>query len=249
MKIKVYPKVNLCLKIYKNKNESKHNLDSIFYLSNKVHDTIKIIASDKPEVIYKQHGRKIDIAEDIITKTLRYLNIKYKWDVNYKFIVTKRIPFGAGLGGGSADAGAVINFLHNKYRNTILDLLDIASKLGSDIPFFITGYKIARVRGIGEIVSPIYDWQPKIKLHFNGCYSSTVTIFKALDSDPTYQSRVDVDKIIRSHLYKQDLNLVYNDLTKYIIQNNKKLQEEYRKYDSHSFFTGAGSTIVTLKGK
>ncbi|MCQ3907429.1 MAG: hypothetical protein MJ219_01400 [Mycoplasmoidaceae bacterium] len=73
-------------------------------------------------------------------------------------------------------------------------------------------------------------------------------MFAALEQDPDYVSRVNVNAIINNYLYKQhSLNVVYNDLTKYIIQNYKELQDEYKKYPSPSFFTGAGSTIVTLK--
>ncbi|MCQ2956372.1 MAG: hypothetical protein MJ233_00410 [Mycoplasmoidaceae bacterium] len=59
---------------------------------------------------------------------------------------------------------------------------------------------------------------------------------------------MNVDKIIESQLYKQHYkNVVYNDLTKYIIQSYKELQNVYSKYANKSFFTGAGSSIVTLK--
>ena len=249
MKIKAYAKVNLCLKIFKGRIESKHKLDSIFCIYKKLYDTIKITKNNQPVIYYKQHGKLINIGEDLIAKTLSYLQSKYGWDINYKIVVKKRIPFGAGLGGGSSDAAAIINYLQTINKNTILDFQDIAINLGSDIPFFLTGYPIARVSSWGDKVCPIVNFKPHIQLHINNIYSSTKTVFNALANDPEYKSRVDVDKVIHAYIYKQDfINLVYNDLTKYIIQNNKELQQEFKKYDSHSFFTGAGSTIVTIKG-
>ena len=61
--------------------------------------------------------------------------------------VHKRIPHGGGLGGGSADAAAVLRWAGST------DLL-AASRLGADIPFCIAGCR-ARVRGIGELIDPL----------------------------------------------------------------------------------------------
>jgi len=248
MKIKAYAKVNLCLKVYKGYHESKHKIDSVFYLYKKFYDEITIKPSIVPSVVYESKKKKITISECLVSKTLSYLQEKYGWNINYEFRIRKNIPFGAGLGGGSSDAAAIMNFLVQQHPNTILDLKEIAIVLGSDVPFFLSGLDMARVTNIGEEVVKIYNWQPNIHVNLNGIYSSTRLVFEALEKDEEYKSRVDVDKFIKAHLYKQhSINVVYNDLTKYIINNNKKLQDEYRKYDSHSFFTGAGSSIVTIK--
>lgn len=61
--------------------------------------------------------------------------------------VTKRIPPGAGLGGGSADAAAILRWAG-------CTDLDVAAALGADVPFCLTGGR-ARVRGIGEEVDPL----------------------------------------------------------------------------------------------
>jgi 4-diphosphocytidyl-2-C-methyl-D-erythritol kinase len=59
----------------------------------------------------------------------------------------KRIPAGAGLGGGSADAAAVLRWAG-------CDDLDVAVRLGADVPFCVVGGR-ARVRGVGEVVEPL----------------------------------------------------------------------------------------------
>jgi 4-diphosphocytidyl-2-C-methyl-D-erythritol kinase len=61
--------------------------------------------------------------------------------------VDKRIPVGAGLGGGSADAAAVLRWAG-------CDDLEVASRLGADVPFCLVGGR-ARVRGTGEVVEPL----------------------------------------------------------------------------------------------
>ncbi|XQP55834.1 MAG: 4-(cytidine 5'-diphospho)-2-C-methyl-D-erythritol kinase [Mycoplasmoidaceae bacterium] len=248
MKLKAYPKVNLCLKVYKGLSEGKHRIDSVMLLYKKIHDSIYINKSDRLYVFYKDNGKQVSIPDCLVTKALRYLHNQHDVDVNYKIWIIKKIPYAAGVGGASADAAAVMNYVLKHNPSIQLNLKEVALELGSDIPFFLSKYKIARVREHGEFVSPIYDWDPKVQLHFNGIIASTTKVYASLNNDPDYESRVNVDKIIENHLYKQhSINVVYNDLTKYIIQNYKELQELYKKYPNKSFFTGTGSTIVTLK--
>ncbi|MHC4491887.1 MAG: 4-(cytidine 5'-diphospho)-2-C-methyl-D-erythritol kinase [Planctomycetota bacterium] len=69
--------------------------------------------------------------------------------------LVKRIPAGAGLGGGSSDAAAVLKGLVSLYGLTLPDghLAEVAVSLGADVPFFLHG-GTARCRGIGERVEP-----------------------------------------------------------------------------------------------
>ena len=63
-------------------------------------------------------------------------------------VLTKRIPAGAGLGGGSSDAAAVLRWAG------VVDDPQLAAGLGADVPFCVVGGR-ARVRGIGEVVEPL----------------------------------------------------------------------------------------------
>ncbi len=70
--------------------------------------------------------------------------------------LTKRIPHGAGLGGGSSDAAAVLLALNELAQNrvSVMRLATLAAELGSDVPFFLAG-GAAVCRGRGEIVQPV----------------------------------------------------------------------------------------------
>ena len=68
--------------------------------------------------------------------------------------VDKQIPAGGGLGGGSADAAAVLRWAG-------CDDLALAARLGADVPFCLTGGR-ARVTGIGEVVEPLPDRRPHL---------------------------------------------------------------------------------------
>jgi len=87
--------------------------------------------------------------------------------------IDKQIPHGGGLGGGSADAAAVLRWAG-------FDDLVAASRLGADIPFCLIGGR-ARVRGIGEIVDPLPDVDDVFTLVIPPFGCSTPSVYRAWD--------------------------------------------------------------------
>ncbi|MCU0270240.1 MAG: 4-(cytidine 5'-diphospho)-2-C-methyl-D-erythritol kinase [Acidimicrobiales bacterium] len=99
----------------------------------------------------------------------------------------KRIPAGAGLGGGSADAAAVLRWAH-------VEDLAAASRLGADIPFCLIGGR-ARVRGIGEIVEPLPFEPATLTLLTPPFGCSTPAVYRAWDElgGPTAEGPNDLE--------------------------------------------------------
>ncbi|MCQ3907430.1 MAG: hypothetical protein MJ219_01405 [Mycoplasmoidaceae bacterium] len=158
MKTRAYPKVNLCLKVYKGFVDGKHRIDSVMFLYKRLFDEITIRKAADLYILYKDAGKEISISDCLVSKALKYLENKYGIDINYHILIVKHIPFASGMGGGSADAAAVINYVIAQQENpVVLDLKEIALELGSDIPFFLSRYNIARVKDIGQYVTPIYN--------------------------------------------------------------------------------------------
>ena len=91
--------------------------------------------------------------------------------------IDKRIPHGGGLGGGSADAAAVLRWAGH---GTSARALDTASRLGADIPFCLVGGR-ARVRGIGEIVEPLDFVESIVTLVIPPLAVSTPAAYRAWD--------------------------------------------------------------------
>ena len=85
----------------------------------------------------------------------------------------KVIPAGAGLGGGSADAAAVLRWAG-------VDDLAVAASLGADVPFCLLGGR-ARVRGIGEVVEPLPDEDRVFTLLVPPLHVSTPAVYAAWD--------------------------------------------------------------------
>lgn len=87
--------------------------------------------------------------------------------------VDKRIPAGAGLGGGSADAAAILRWAG-------FEDLDAAARLGADVAFCLVGGR-ARVRGIGEIVEPLAFEGRTLTLVTPPVFCSTPAVYRAWD--------------------------------------------------------------------
>lgn len=104
---------------------------------------------------------------NLVSRALRLCNI------NAHVRIDKRIPSGGGLGGGSADAAAILRWA------TFTDLA-AASRIGADIPFCMVGGR-ARVRGIGEVISPLQFVAHDITLVIPPLIISTPKVYKAWD--------------------------------------------------------------------
>jgi 4-diphosphocytidyl-2-C-methyl-D-erythritol kinase len=104
---------------------------------------------------------------DLVSRALHLANRQAQVSVH------KRIPAGGGLGGGSADAAAVLRWagFHD---------LEAASRLGADIPFCLVGGR-ARVRGIGEIIDPLPFIETDITLVVPPLAVSTPAVYRAWD--------------------------------------------------------------------
>ncbi len=95
--------------------------------------------------------------------------------------VVKRIPVGGGLGGGSADAGAVLRWAgcHD---------LDVAVSLGADVPFCLVGGR-ARIGGIGERVEPLVPEARSFVLLLPPLAVDTAAVYRAWDSLDEHRRR------------------------------------------------------------
>ena len=127
-------------------------------------DALEIIPTDSNNVTDKEKGYRFHQSgiplhgneeENLVIKAL--MLIKQEKEIPpIEIHLLKKIPFGAGLGGGSSDAAAMLQLLNAQFSlgYTTEELTDRASKLGADCPFFICNQP-AFATGIGDILEPI----------------------------------------------------------------------------------------------
>ena len=148
-------KINIGLHITKKREDGFHDLQTIFYpIDNK---TDKIVVSAGHKFIFTMEGADFNTkeADNICVKAFQLLQKKYKLG-QICIELTKNIPSGAGLGGGSSDAATILKMVNELYNLNITrnELINYASLLGSDVPFFIDN-KPAYATGKGEMLSPV----------------------------------------------------------------------------------------------
>ena len=150
--VKAYAKINLALNVYDRKEDGYHNIDMVT-IPLDLHDIIEL------ELLPKGYESYITSDDDSLptdesnlsNKAFRKMKEKFHIDKNVLIHIYKRIPLCAGLGGGSADAAAVINATLKaiKLKPSQDDLISLASSIGADVSFCLYN-KPARCRGIGE---------------------------------------------------------------------------------------------------
>ncbi len=148
---RAYAKVNLALHVTGVREDGYHTLDSIIFFTD-ISDRLFIKKRGKNGLsLTGEFSKTISVKKNTILQVLKLFQneLTDRFSINLE----KNLPIGAGLGGGSADAAAVIRFLVNYYTIPMPSLKSI-SKIGADIPACIASVA-SRVEGIGEIVKPI----------------------------------------------------------------------------------------------
>ncbi len=152
--IKSYAKINLFLHIIDRLENGYHDLDTIISRIN-LYDEIKIQDGNNFSVRYEGKFSPMINVNDNVTLLFNYLIekelIKNK---NYNITVIKNIPVGSGLGGGSSNIAAILNYL--KKTNILCDsqCIHVARALGSDIEFFLED-EPAKIHGRGIVETRI----------------------------------------------------------------------------------------------
>ena len=151
-------KVNLGLRITGVREDGYHLLDSLFWPLPEPHDTLEVAArpagSGVPGITVRLDA-DFDPADNTLTKAHAAFAAVVADAPGVDVRLTKRIPMGAGLGGGSADAACLLRWLNTQVAQPLDEdaLVAVALKVGADCPFFLRN-RPCRVQGIGEIVTP-----------------------------------------------------------------------------------------------
>ncbi|OBQ55650.1 4-(cytidine 5'-diphospho)-2-C-methyl-D-erythritol kinase [Halodesulfovibrio spirochaetisodalis] len=149
-------KINLHLEITGVRENGYHELDTLFFPLPKPFDTITITKAPADSgLILECPALDIPAEKNIIYKSWEKYAAQTGWKPDLSVHVEKGIPDGAGLGGGSSDAAAVLNYL-NTYCPAPLSaekLNTLAASIGADVPFFLNNIP-AHATGIGDELTP-----------------------------------------------------------------------------------------------
>lgn len=175
-----YAKINLTLGITGKRDDGYHTVDTVMQ---SVSLADRITVEKQADISVNCIGADVCEKDNTAYKAARLFFDKTGISGGAKIDIVKNIPAAAGLGGGSADAAAVLLSLNKLYNGGLnpQELCNIAVSIGADVPFFIEG-GTKRARGIGEVLSdcaPFPDCQILIIKH--GEKPSTAQMYKRLD--------------------------------------------------------------------
>ncbi len=157
MVISSFSKVNLGLKIGNIRDDGFHEVDMVTVFTS-LCDVIQISKIKEREIVVLCTKDICKTEENLAYKACKIIFDMFGLNCGVKIKINKNIPDGAGLGGGSSNAAAVLCSLIKMFSLSVpsAELVKIGSKLGSDVPMFLYS-GVLRCSGRGEIVKKICD--------------------------------------------------------------------------------------------
>jgi 4-diphosphocytidyl-2-C-methyl-D-erythritol kinase len=198
MKLRAPAKLNLCLFLGPRREDGLHELCSLFEPL-ALTDAITVREAERDEVICP--GVPGDPAHNLAARALAALRER-GWEAPpLRVEIEKRIPVAAGLGGGSADAAAVLRlaapgaFYPLSGQNAPRDLTSVAAELGADVPSQLSP-ALCLIQGAGERVERLPDPAPHaVVLLPGGGGLSTAAVFAEADRMGLGRSEAELDEI------------------------------------------------------
>jgi 4-diphosphocytidyl-2-C-methyl-D-erythritol kinase len=247
----VYPKakINLGLNIVLKRPDGFHNIETVFYAV-PITDILEVLPTEDNRVTFSSSGISIDSKPDdnLCVKAYELIDKDYKLP-GVKIHLHKRIPIGAGLGGGSSDAVYTLKVLNELFELKLIEsqLLDYAKKLGSDCAFFVSEKPVYAYNKGDEFESVDISLKGKyFALVYPDLHVSTPLAYSLITPSIPTQN---VKKIIGKGIDFWKENLV-NDFELPIAQKypvideiKKSLYESGAKYAAMS---GSGSSVFGI---
>jgi len=243
-------KINLGLDITERRADGYHNIETVFYPIS-ITDALEMVKTDGAEYEFHQSGIVVDapIEKNLITKAYRLLQKDFELPAVEVFF-HKAIPFGAGLGGGSADAAFMLKMLNElaELRLTDEQLEAYAAKLGADCAFFIKN-KPVFAYGIG-------DKFKNINLSLKGKYivlakpSVGVSTAEAYAGIIPQKPNVSLFDVVQNEPISEWKKYVKNDFEKSVFQKYPQIGEVkelfYQKGALYASMSGSGSSVYGI---
>lgn len=250
-----FAKLNLTLDVLGKREDGFHNLESVMQTIS-IRDDVEIdVGTGKPwKLICDQENIPTDERNLAWKAAEVFLNAIKKDPDGLEIRITKRIPVEAGLGGGSADAAAVLRALNRHYGNplSIYALAELGTQVGSDVPFCVV-CGTAMVEGRGERLRKVADMPDCVFVVCKPDFSSsTGELYRKLDA--TAIAKRPDNRAMESALLAGDLAKVAEQLCNVFdpVVTAEHLELNYIKSIMNSYgalasqMTGSGSAVFAI---
>jgi 4-diphosphocytidyl-2-C-methyl-D-erythritol kinase len=249
-RVRALAKINLDLRVLGKRPDGYHELRTIFQTIS-LADTIEIAFTPGRKTAIELADNP-DIPDNLVTKAARLVIEALRISGSVEMRLAKRIPMGAGLGGGSSDAAAVLLALPVLAGRTVdlPHLHALAHELGSDVPFFLLGGRAVGI-GRGTELFPLPDRPPAAGLlaapavHVN-------TARAYLDLSPRLTTESQQNKMVsfQTQAWDAGCDAASNDFEEVVFEQHKSLallkRRLLRAGASMALMTGSGSALFGL---
>ncbi len=250
-----FAKLNLTLDVLGKREDGYHNIKSIMQTIS-IRDDVEIdVGTGKPWTLEcSQEGIPTD-ERNLAWKAAKVYCDGLKKDPNGLTIrITKRIPSGAGMGGGSADAAAVLRALNRHYGSplSILALAELGAQVGSDVPFCVL-CGTAMCEGRGELLRKLPDMPDCVFVVCKPDFSvSTPELYKKIDqvAIPKHPDHMAMESALLAGDVAKVADLIYNVFDPVVTADH--LEINYIKSICNSYgalgmqMTGSGSAVYAI---
>lgn len=250
-----FAKLNLTLDVLGKREDGYHDLQSVMQTIS-IRDDVEIdIGTGKPwKLLCSMEGIPTD-ETNLAWKAAKIYCDTMKKDPNgIEIRITKRIPSGAGMGGGSADAAAVLRALNRHYGNplSIFALAELGAQVGSDVPF-CTLCGTAMVEGRGERLRKLPDMPDCIFVVVKPDFSvSTPELYQKIDNVaiPKHPDNRAMESALLAGDLEKVVENVYNVFDPVVTEDHLELnyiKSLFRQYGAAGYqMTGSGSAVFAI---
>jgi 4-diphosphocytidyl-2-C-methyl-D-erythritol kinase len=249
--LKAPAKVNLRLKVLGKRADGFHEIETIMQRIG-LWDIIRVEPTARGLEIRCPGFPDLEGKKNLIWQAVRLLEEEGKKRLSFRIYLKKRIPLGAGLGGGSSDAAAILSGINDFLGGPVSAgrLTELAGGLGSDIPFFLTR-QTSLARGRGEILEPLPNfpvwWYVLI---YPGFPLATRWVYQEVKIPLTEKKQYINIKSLKTGPIGLGPDFLENDLEKAVLAHYphlSRIKEALLAQGSlGALMTGSGSTIFGL---
>ena len=252
---KAYAKLNLTLDVLGKRPDGYHDLKSVMQTVS-LYDLVELdLETGEPwKLVCEREDIPCDERNLAWKAAKLYCDAVGKEPDGITIRIEKQIPSGAGMGGGSADAAAVLRMLNHYYGNLLPleELADLSAKIGSDIPFCVVGGTVM-CEGRGELMRRLPDCPQCVILGCKPEFSvSTPVLFRKIDS-VEIMKHPDNDAMERA-LKAGDIGAIareiYNVFDPVVSEDHPEIHHIKNICDAHgalaSQMTGSGSVVFAV---
>ena len=255
LRVQAHAKINLYLDVLGKRPDGYHEIETIFH-SIGLHDDIYLRKrADRQISVHCEHPQVPCDPRNLAYRAAKLLLDNTPNLSGVEINIVKRIPIAAGLGGGSADAAAVLCGMNALFDLglTQTELMQLGVQLGADVPFCILG-GAALGRGIGEILTPLPPLKAAWLLLANpGFAVSTARVYQQVNLSLT-PSQKNVTMLIRCFQDDKSFSVgphLYNGLEVPVLSKYPAIAEIKTKLDKHPgscgvLMSGSGATVFAF---